>query len=371
MFARFENQQMKVLIIGSRGIPNRYGGFEELAERLAVHLVNKKHEVTVCNPKQHPYSSETFEGVRIVRAYDPVFLGAFGQFVYDLNCILKSRTIQPDIILQLGYTSSAIWFWLIPSRSRVLTNMDGMEWKRSKYNWFTRLFLRFSEKISATQSHLLIADHKAIQNYFQQRYTNQMVYIPYGADIPTQFDTAVLEAYPIKPFGYHLVIARMEPENHIEEIIQGVLAANSTTPLLVIGNLETRYGRRLVAKYTSEAIIFAPANYQKETLNALRHYASFYFHGHSVGGTNPSLLEAMACSANIVAHDNPYNRGVLGKHAHYFHSPEAIGKLCDSPIDEEMQKKWLRQNLSKVRTRYSWRTISDQYEISMQQLLLR
>ncbi len=362
---------MKVLIIGSRGIPNRYGGFEELAERLAVHLVNKKHEVTVCNPKQHPYTSNTFEGVTLVRAFDPAFLGSFGQFIYDLNCILKSRSIQPDIVLQLGYTSSAIWYWLIPSKSRVLTNMDGMEWKRSKYNRLTRLFLRFSEKISATQSHLLVADHKAIQNYFQQRYTNQMVYIPYGADIPTKYDASALDAYNVKPFRYQLVIARMEPENHIEEIIKGVLGAKSNTPLLVMGNLETRYGQRLVARYSSEKIIFTPANYQKETLNALRHYATLYFHGHSVGGTNPSLLEAMACSARIVAHDNPYNRGVLGKHAHYFQTPEAISTFCDADVDEEAQKKWVRQNLSKVRTRYSWRTISDQYEISMQQLLLR
>ena len=121
--------------MGSRGIPNRYGGFEQFAEYIAPALVEKGHQVYVYNSSAHPYREKSWKNVNILRGYDPEDkIGTAGQFIYDFNCILDSRKRNFDIILQLGYTSSSVWSFLYPKKPVLITNMDGLEWKRSKYS---------------------------------------------------------------------------------------------------------------------------------------------------------------------------------------------------------------------------------------------
>lgn len=362
---------MKIAIIGSRGIPNRYGGFEELAEQLGVQLTKSGHEVVVFNPHHHPIKTATYKGVYRISAYDPQWMGTAGQFIYDLISILRCWQLRPNIVLQLGYTSSAIWFWLMPRKSKIITNMDGMEWQRSKYRWFTKKFLRFSEWLAAKNSHVLVADHQEIEQYLHRKYLNQTVFIPYGAPIPKVIETSILSQYQLQPNGYFLVVARMEPENHIETILKGYLQTACAVPLLVIGNIANKHGKKWQAQYTHPNIRFVEGIYQKAALNALRHHALWYIHGHSVGGTNPALLEAMGCGAKILAHNNPFNKGVLGNNAAYFNTSAEVANALEDLVGKAVEKKWRKRNYSKIRTAYNWRVVAAQYAITFEQILLR
>ena len=170
---------MKIAIIGTRGIPNHYGGFEQFAEYVSVGLVQKGHEVIVYNSHTHPFQGNEFKGVRIIHCKDPEDkIGTAGQFVYDLNCILDARKRDFDIILQLGYTSSSIWSRLFPKKAILTTNMDGLEWKRTKYSKKVQKFLQYAESLAIKHSDHLISDSIGIQNYIQEK---TMGYVMGGA----------------------------------------------------------------------------------------------------------------------------------------------------------------------------------------------
>jgi glycosyltransferase involved in cell wall biosynthesis len=349
---------MRIGIIGTRGIPNRYGGYEQFVEYAAPALVRRGHEVYVYNSSLHPYKERTWKGVNIISKYDPENrIGTAGQFIYDFNCILDSRKRNFDIILQLGYTSSSIWNFLFPKTAVVVTNMDGWEWKRGKYSKIVRRFLLQAEKWAALKSDHLIADSKGIQQYLLEKYNRDSAFIPYGAEPVINVNDEVLKKRGITKFNYNLVLSRMEPENNIETIIRGHLLSGSDKPLILIGNHQNRFGSALYRKYHSEKIRFWGAEYNMETLNSLRHFACFYFHGHSVGGTNPSLLEAMASYVPIIAHDNIFNRTVLENDAFYFNSAADITAILDNQTGREGFKTAIENNAARIRNEYNWEHI--------------
>lgn len=353
---------MNIAIIGTRGIPNHYGGFEQFAEYLSEGLVNAGQQVTVYNSHRHPFQKKNWKGVNIVHCYDPEYkLGTAGQFVYDLNCILHTRKNSYDIILQLGYTSSTVWGWLLPRhRSVVTTNMDGLEWKRSKYSPKVQRFLRYAEKLGVRYSDHLIADSPGIQTYLREQYGQNAIYIPYGANIFEHPDTAVLADYKLMPYGYNMLIARMEPENNIEMILDGAVQA-APKPFIVIGNVNTKYGEWLRNKYESAAHIrFLGGIYEQAVLNNLRYYSCQYFHGHSVGGTNPSLLEAMGSHALICAHNNIFNSAVLGEDGYYFAHASEVARLINT-VDRSAEQGKITGNLQKIAHQYAHATIIRQY----------
>jgi glycosyltransferase involved in cell wall biosynthesis len=354
---------MKIAIIGTRGIPNHYGGFEQLAENLSVMLKQKGHVLTVYNSSLHPYKENNFNGVTIVHCKDPEdSLGTAGQFIYDLNCIRHCRKQNYDIILQLGYTSSSVWSFLFPKSAKVITNMDGLEWKRSKYNTITKRFLRAAEKWAVHHSAQLIADSIGIQHYLLEQYKAPSHFIPYGAAAISTIDEPVLKAYDLRPFSYYLVIARLEPENNIATIIQGYLKAGLTEPLVIIGSTKTPFGKKLKAQYASALVQLTEGIYDLSVLDQLRYHSKLYFHGHSVGGTNPSLLEAMASKALICAHQNVFNHSVLGKDALYFTSDDDICQILKNENSYSDKERMLENNLIKIKATYTWKAIADAYE---------
>lgn len=360
---------MNIGIIGSRGIPNRYGGFEELAEQLSTRLVKMGHYVSVYNSHRHPFAEKNFKGVRIIHKYDPEHrFGTIGQFIYDFNQILDAHWRKYDVILQLGYTSSGIWQWLLPKSAKIISNMDGLEWKRSKYNSLTKKFLLRSEKWVAKHSHLMVGDNIEIEKYLHNKYGGQAVFIPYGAEVLKEPDPKVLNTYHIQPDQYNLVIARMEPENHIREILLGVVKSESTRITLVFGNLETNYGKQLMKEFSDSRIRFMMAEYDKKKVDNLRHYCHLYFHGHSVGGTNPSLLEAMACGATIVAHNNAFNKSVLKENAYYFKTPEEVAVYIDQVEKDDAVIQMKKRNTNAIREHFNWKSIAEQYELVCSQV---
>lgn len=356
-------RNLKIGILGTRGIPNHYGGFEQFAEHLSQGLLQRGHDVAVYNSSLHPYKKREWNGVQIIHCRDWEHkIGAAGQFFYDLNCINDARKRNFDVLLHLGYTSDSVWHWRWPKKSVNIVNMDGLEWRRSKYNKPTQRFLKWAESLAAKNAHTMIADSPEIQEYHFKTYGKKPIYIPYGAQPFSEPDPSVLAKYKLMTQQYFLLIARMEPENNIEMIIQGHIASGHKYPLFIIGNITNTFGKYIINKYNTPAIKFSDAIYDQFELDNLRYYSSLYFHGHSVGGTNPSLLEAMACGCRIAAHDNRFNRAVLQDEADHFHDSNDVATIINAPRATATIDMWKKLNLDKIRTIYNHEKIVDDYE---------
>lgn len=353
---------MKVAIIGTRGIPNNWGGFEQCAEYLALGMVARGIDTTVYNWHDHPYQEKEWKGVKIVHCYSPYAkIGEPSEFIYDLNCVLDSRKRDFDVILQLGYTSNSIWRSLYAKSAVITTNMDGFEWQRTRRSKPARTFIKWSESVAAKNSDFLIADSPGIKTYLHDAYGRDSVYIPYGA-IP--FDTpdpAALAPYGLRPQEYDMLIARILPENSIEMILDGVAQSGSKRDFLVIGGHDGKYGQYLKDKFKGNTNIrFIGGIYDIGVLNNLRYHSNLYFHGHTVGGTNPSLLEAMASHTLICANRNVYNQAILGDDAYYFQNS---GEVADymTRISRRDHEDIVATNYRKIIDIYSWDIITEQY----------
>lgn len=354
---------MKVAILGTRGIPNNYGGFEQFTQSLSFGLVKRGHEVSVYNSSNHPFKESNWKGVQIIHCKDRENkIGTAGQFLYDLRCNKDARKRNFDVLFHFGYSSDAIWWRSWPKNTINIVNMDGLEWKRTKYNALTRRFLKASEKWAAMHAGALIADSPAIRDHIQNKYGKTATIIPYGSEIFTDKNPSRLEKFELEPENYYLVIARMEPENNIEMIIEGWLASQKEKPLIIVGSTHNKYAGRLTRKFIDPLLRFLGPVYDQDQLNNLRAYSSLYFHGHSVGGTNPSLLEAMASGCNIVAHNNIFNKAVLGIAARYFSSSEEISDAINNTLEPLITKKNIEVNLQRIRNDYDPEKIINAYE---------
>ncbi len=365
---------MKIAFVSTRGIPNNYGGFEQFAEYISVGLAERGHEVTVYSPHYHPYQKDEYKGVRIKHVYSPEqwMGGSIGSFFYDYSCLkdaLKNEDF--DIIYEAGYTS------IIPAyirfdvknikRPLFTTNMDGLEYKRTKFNPLVRKFVFWEERMAVKHSHFLIADNMGIHDYYKEKYGRESKFLAYGANIYDDYDAELLKEWNLTPNGYYLLVARIEPENNLYMAIEGYKASREygKRPLIIVGKTNTPYGKQLIKKYGSDPHIrFVGGIYDFKKLNSVRHFSFAYFHGHSVGGTNPSLLEAMASDCFILAHDNQFNRAVLGDNAIYYSSPDAVATILDDINTQATRHKerFIKNNLEIIRQEYSWEKLVDEHE---------
>jgi glycosyltransferase involved in cell wall biosynthesis len=360
---------MNIAILGTKGIPNNYGGYEQFAEYISEKLVERGHTVTVYNPSFHSFEGNYLNGVSIIRKFSPEkWVGGMANFVYDFLCLRDALARDFDIIYEAGYHSVAISFQLLGVKKRkspvIVTNMDGLEYKRSKWSSFTQALIRRLERIAVRETHYMISDNLGVQKYYETEFGKDSFFIPYGADLVTSFNEAHVKGYNLEPHQYAMLVARLEPENNIEAILDGYLASQAGWPFVVVGNHETSYGRFLKKKYAWEGVHFAGGIYNKQKLDSLRHFSLAYFHGHSVGGTNPSLLEAMACQSLIIAHDNIFNRSVLFESAFYFSTSDDVRKLLETigPLREKHSDAFLKENSERIKSQYSWETIVLQHE---------
>lgn len=364
---------MKIVFVSTRGIPNDYGGFERFAEQLSVRLAARGHEVIVYSPHYHVYKNNEYNGVRIKHIYSPEpWMGnSVGSFFYDFLSLRDAlRCEKPDIIYVAGYTSivpAYIWYNVKKRKTPVImTNMDGLEYKRTKFNRWVRAFLAWEERMTLKHCRFLITDNIGIRDYFKSKYDRESMLLAYGADIPRAYNERHISELGLKKKQYFLLVARMESENNIAMAIDGYLASKwrCRKPLVVVGKTNTRYGKKLIARYGMEtAVRFIDGIYDMDRLNSLRHFSFAYFHGHSVGGTNPSLLEAMACGCFILSHDNVFNKSVLGENALYYTNEQEIVSMLDD-MDKTIEKKegFAAGNLQIIRDRYSWEKLTDTYE---------
>lgn len=364
---------MKIAFVSTRGIPNNYGGFEEFAEKLGERLVERGHDCIVYNPSFHAYPEPEFNGIRIKREFSAEStIGTAANFIYDFLSLRDAcREEKCDAAIICGYTTAAISFPLLNFRkTKVLTNMDGLEWKRSKWRpAIQRLAKRF-ERIAVTRSSALIADNEGIAEYLRNEYGCDSYSIPYGADKIENPDASRIAGLDLKPYRYLLLVGRMEPENNFEMILKGIRASKTDLPTVVVSSIETRYGKAIVVRYASEKNIrFLGWVGDRDLLFNLRHFAAVHFHGHSVGGTNPSLLEAMAAGASIAAHDNVFNRAVLGDDALYFSDSNDVHVLLEQlSSSNSIREHAIANNMKKIDELYNWDTIADMYEKMLQEV---
>lgn len=356
---------MKIAIVGTRGIPNNYGGYEQLAEYLSIGLAKNGHDVTVYNNSLHRYKKKIYKGVNIRKIYSPEnFLGSSANLFYDYFSLWDAIFKRNDIILECGYQSSAIGLYFAPIfMTKIVTNMDGLDWKRSKWSPWVQKLTKFFERLAVNKSHALIADNLGIQEYLKNEYDVDSHFIAYGTSIPINFEIKVLNKYNITKNNYFILVARLEPENSIEIILDGYLKSKEKKPFIVVGNLNTKYSKYLLKKYiNSDNIKFIGGVYNQNDLNSLRHFSFMYFHGHTVGGTNPSLLDAMACYCLIVAHDNNFNKSVLKSNGFYFGNSEEV---CNVILNENIcssKDNFVKKNIKTVNLEYSWERIIEQHE---------
>lgn len=365
---------MKIAFISTRGIPNNYGGFEQFAEYISVGLAERGHEVVVYSPHFHPYKEDNYKGVRIKHIYSPeAWMGSsVGSFFYDfasLKDALKKEKF--DIIYEAGYTSivpAYIWFNVKNIKYPIFTtNMDGLEYKRTKFNKWVQKFVFWEERMTVKHSHYLIADNMGIHDYYKEKYGKESKFLAYGADIQSNYNKEYLKEFELEVNNYYLLVARLEPENNIIMAIEGYLASkeNGKRLLVIVGKTNTPHGKELVEKYGHEkSIRFVGGIYNFDKLNSIRHFSFAYFHGHSVGGTNPSLLEAMASDCFILANDNIFNKAVLGKNALYYSDYTYVTRLLNNieTLAETYKRNFIDNNLEVIKKEYSWDKLVDEHE---------
>lgn len=357
----------RLLILGTRGVPARHGGFETFAEELSTYLVQKGWRVTVyCQEDWNrtvPY--ETFWG-RVRRVHIPVKQkGALGTIIFDLKVALHARK-QPSLGLTLGY-NTAIFNVLQRLRGKSnLFNMDGIEYARAKWGPLAKLWLMVNERIACWTGSHLIADHPLIKKHLAQRTKeDHITMIPYGADVIDDASTAPLEQFDLTAGKYSTVIARPEPENSLLEIVQGFSQQARGHTLVVLGHFdETNPYHQAVQAAASSEVKFVGAIYDKPTLRSLRYHSYLYVHGHQVGGTNPSLVEALGAGNAVLAHDNGFNRWVTGNEAAVFFHDAAS---CDAQFSTLLAKPDLALAMKKAARlrhaeQFTWEQVLKEYE---------
>lgn len=364
---------MRVAILGTRGIPARYGGFETFAERLAIGLTKLGINVTVFCEAGTGLEPDQWQGVNLKYISAPP-LGPLQTIYYDLKSLIAARKGH-DLVYMLGYGAAP--FCLIPRFWGTPTwiNPDGLEWARAKWGRLAKLYFRLMEWTSVRFADRIIADAKAIEESLQSRHNNlkPCSVIPYGCDIVEDSpNPEFLEKFRLNPEQYYLVVCRLEPENHVREILQAFRASQSRRKLVVVGDRAsgTRYVEELLA-IQDERIQLIGTVYEPPQLLSLRYHSLAYFHGHSVGGTNPSLLEAMGCGNFILAHDNAFNRETLGQAGKFFESIESLtNAINEVDADPSIRSHFKEAARERARRCFSWNDIVARYAELMRQTAL-
>lgn len=352
----------KIAIIGTVGVPASYGGFETLAENMIVYhkTASLADGVTVyCSSKNYPDRPETFLSARL--KYIPLHANGVQSIPYDMFSLLSAVWNRNDVILLLG-VSGAVLLPVIRllSSARILTNIDGIEWRRQKWRGLAKWFLRCSERIAIRFSHEVIADNGAIVEYIQQAYGVSSRIIAYGGDHAVNVDAVPLPEYGL-PEQYAFSICRIEPENNVHIIIEA-FSRQDKLPLVMVGNWDnSEYGRRVRERYSGYRHLFLlDPVYDLGKLKTLRSGAAWYIHGHSAGGTNPSLVEAMHFGRPILAFNCSFNQSTTENRALFFKNEDDLLRLITVVGNEEQQRVG-HDMLQIARRRYTWDIVARQY----------
>lgn len=355
-----------LVVLGIRGVPAKHGGFETFAEKLSLYLISHGWTVTV-------YCQEDGEGAitesiwhGINRVHIPINRpGAAGTVVFDMKASLHAQK-QKGLVLTLGY-NTAIFNLIQRFRGQTnIINMDGIEWRRNKWGVIAKTWFWLNERAGCWIGNHLVADHPEIKKHLATRVKDSKItMIPYGGDEINKADESLLLPYGVEQGNYSIVIARPEPENSFLEMVRAFSCKTRNHKLIVLGNFtpDTNFFHQQVINAASQEVIFPGAIYEASVVQALRYFSRFYLHGHRVGGTNPSLVEAMGAGCAVIAHDNHFNRWVAGPNAAYFIDEAACAALFDNLlIDDAAVKHMKESSRSRFYERFTWDRILQEYE---------
>ena len=352
-------------ILGARGIPNRHGGFEACAEHLAPWLVERGWRVTVYCQEAATARRETstWRGVTLEHVPTP-WEGARGSVWFDA-WTTRDAARHDDLILTLGFNTAVFFPWHLLRGRRHVVNMDGIEWRRGKWPAPVRAWFYANSWIAGMGAHQLIADHPQIARMLAERgWGSRTTMVPYGAARVASAPTAPIEAMGLTARGYGLVIARPEPENLILEIVQAWGASRRRHPLVVLGRYEDGHAYHdAVRRAAGPDVLFPGALYDTALVEALRHHARLYLHGHTVGGTNPSLVEALGAGSPVLAHDNAFNRWVAGGGAAYFRDVPSCAEQLARLLDDDSGLDRMRAaSYARHAEAFTWEQVLPAYE---------
>ena len=354
---------LRISVIGTVGVPACYGGFESLVDNLLDFTPANVEYTVFCSAKKYENRLESYKGAKLV--YLEKDANGIESILYDFEGM--KRSLDSDIMLILG-VSGCMFLPYIRRRFRgkIITNIDGLEWRRDKWKWYAKHLLKFSEKMAVRHSDIVIGDNKGITDYINAEYKKEIQnkrveLIAYGGDQVLQVeDDSLFEKYPFCHTPYAITVCRIEPENNVHLILE----AFSKMPeknLVFVGNWErSDYGKCLKEKYSGFANIhLLDPVYEPHTVNWLRSNAELYVHGHSAGGTNPSLVEAMNLGLSVLAFDCVYNRATTEEKALYWKTSDDIVRII---IEESSRFEEVSRAMKEAGKRlYSWKTIAELY----------
>ncbi len=350
----------KVAIIGTCGIPARYGGFETLAENIVGFFPEKITLTVYCSSKTYTKKLNHYKKANL--KYIPLYANGIQSIGYDIISLFSAAN-KNDIIFIFGVSGCIILplFRLFYPSKKLIINIDGLEYKRDKWKKPIRKFLKLSEKLAVKYCDKIIADNKTIQQYIKEEYNKNSYFIAYGGNHVTKrsLSAPLKNKYQI-PNKYACMVCRIEPENNVHLILEAF--STLSFPLVIIGNWEhSQYGKQLKNEFGQRKNIFLlDSIYDQDELNQIRSNCSFYVHGHSAGGTNPALVEAMYLGLPVIAYDVPYNRETTFNKAKYFSSVEDLKKIINEIRHTELSK--IGSELQKqAKKEYTWEKISAKY----------
>ncbi|TGD99410.1 DUF1972 domain-containing protein [Methylobacterium nonmethylotrophicum] len=360
-------QAPSLLILGTRGIPAEHGGFETFAERLALFLAGRGWSVGVyCQDEVgevgERFRSETWCGIELIRV-QVASTGPRATLDFDFHCVRHAAT-RRAVCLVLGYNGAVFLPLLRLAGRKIVTNMDGIEWRRPKWSFPVKAWFWVNEWIAAWSSHRLVADHPVIADHVATRRPRRAITtIPYGGEPVRDAPSAPLAAFGVEPGRYMVSICRIEPDNNILTIVEAFSRRRRGAKLIVLGELRpgNAYHARIRAA-ASDEVMFPGAIYDAQVVGALRYHAGAYLHGHTVGGTNPSLVEALWAGSPIIAHDNPYNRITAGEAQSYFRDADECDRLMTRILTDAALAERCRQGARLQAQRFDWTDILEAYE---------
>lgn len=361
----------KLSVLGIRGIPAQHGGFETFAEKLCLYLLGKGWEVTVYCQEDGVGAiwEDTWQGVK--RIHIPVsHQGAAGTVIFDWRAT-RDALSRDGLFLTLGYNTAVFNFLQRLKGQTNVINMDGIEWRRDKWGVIAKTWFWLNERAGCWVGNHLVADHPKIKEHLATRvHADKITMIPYGGDEVLSADEQRLAPYGIEAGKFSVIIARPEPENSFLEMVRAFSRRKRDHKLVVLGNFTpaSNIFHRQVMAAASDEVIFPGAIYEAAVVQALRFYSRFYLHGHRVGGTNPSLVEALGAGCAVIAHDNHFNRWVAGNEAAYFENEAACAALFDRLLaDDGSLERMKSASRKRFQECFTWDQVLHEYEA----LLLR
>lgn len=379
---------MKIAIIGCRGIPAKYGGFETFAQGLTENLMKNGYNITVsCEYEPSNSRKDNYKGAKLdyfpIKPPENYFLRKIYENLSDIYFLIKlSRKHQ--LIYFLGIEVGMFLFIpkILNRRSQVLVNIDGVMWQRSKFNLLERWLLKVNHDMATVFADKIVVDAQAMKNYVDKKYLDKTSYLSYGISVPNRvtWNGEALEllkdytSIKINPGNYYLVVSRLEPENNIHTIIDAFTQAKIDIPLVIVGDFTSEAYKEEIRSMAEgcfqPGIIFLGAIYNQKLLNMLRQNCCAYIHGHSVGGTNPSLLEAAISRNIIMAHDNQFNREVCGTSAVYFKNEIDLSRKMKSVYKHQQSYLKLKDDVYyRVKNNYLWDRITEGYLSLFQEII--